>query len=190
MAAAVSAIAAVLGVVVGFLGLPAVLRSPTSKEPTVVTVTVTASPDDESSAGSSPSPGDGPSGSGSSSTKPGPTRTAEFDLVEGYGFDLDATPLRPGKTAGSKNADFYWSTTQELLWASGEKLVDAGETTRDGCLKSTRYSFDISLFDVFVGQTLCVITDDRVALIEVTNTDLGNHNSRFISMKVTSWAKP
>lgn len=45
VAALVSALAAVLGVVLGFLGLPVVFNSPTAKSPApVVTVTVTAPP--------------------------------------------------------------------------------------------------------------------------------------------------
>ncbi|MFI6875382.1 hypothetical protein ACIBL6_18275 [Streptomyces sp. NPDC050400] len=188
VAAAVSAIAAVLGVVVGFLGLPAVLRSPTSKQPTVVTVTVTATPEEETSAASTP-PHDDPSDSGSPTGKPGSTETAEFDLVQGYGFDLDASPLRPAKSVNGKNDDFYWSSTQDFLWASGEQLINAGQTTRQGCLSSTRYSMNVDTYDISVGQTLCVVTDERVALIEVMNLDQEG-DPTYITMKVTSWARP
>jgi len=188
IAAAVSAGAAVLGVVVGFLGLPAVLRSPTAKGPAVVTVTVTApattssAPIQSGTAGpSSPSP------SVSSSAKATAPQTAEFDLVHGYGFNLDSSPIRPVKTADSGTTDFEWSEFQDVLAASAGQMTNAGQTTLEGCLESTRYSQFLSIYKVEIGQALCVITSTHVGLIEVKGKD---PDTTYMTLKVTSWPKP
>ncbi|MFB6891306.1 NPCBM/NEW2 domain-containing protein [Kitasatospora sp. NPDC056327] len=79
MAAVVSAITAVFGLVLGFLGLPAVVNSPTARTVTetvtaTATVTVTAAPDH---AGPPPTPGAG----GSGAPSPAPSGTGPFSLV-------------------------------------------------------------------------------------------------------------
>ncbi|MEU9336548.1 hypothetical protein AB0D49_25815 [Streptomyces sp. NPDC048290] len=189
IAALISALAAVVGLVVGFLGLPAVWRPPTAKVepgPTVtatVTVTPAGNPDTDSGQAEPP-----PSSGSPASETVGAARTATFDMVRDYGFRVTDDPVRPFEESPGWTPDFYWDSSQDRFRpGDGLKLTNDGSSSYARCRDSTRFVHDVDADRLTIGQILCLTGPEIVALIEVAEQDEG---PTYVNLKVTVWQRP
>lgn len=186
IAALISALAAVMGVFLGFLGLPVVFNSPTARNPaaaaptatvtTTVTATVTA-PAPEPSPSMSPGP--------SSTAQPGAPRTVTFDLVGQYGFDLGDDPVRPKEEPVQGENQVHWRSDLHRIYASDEvKFINDGSDSVEKCRASTRFLTELKSSELTKGEKVCVITPDHTGLITVQ--DIGE-SPQYFKLSVTVW---
>ncbi|MGA5069212.1 hypothetical protein ACPB9E_36580 [Streptomyces exfoliatus] len=198
-AAAVSAVAAVAGVLLVIFGVGS---TPTKSRPTSLATStsppVEAAPPAATTRGSgTPAPSSPPpSATSSPSTTPAVApgtvlRTETFDLAQGYGFNIEDAPLRPGPGDIDETGDKYdvWNSSFQSLLAAGREtrfvlLKDRENATYKTCLQQ-------SAFDVFLGDedwdnaSVCAYSPTGlIAGIEIGVTG----RDYLVPMKVTIWA--
>ncbi|WP_426362589.1 hypothetical protein [Streptomyces sp. E-08] len=151
-AALISAVAAVAGVALGFLGLPALVKSPTARPNTVyVTVTPTPTP---TVAATTPTPVTSSSLPAPSSSPPAVNGTA-ITLSTDYGFRLRGPA--PTVERYVRTLDFY--RDYDELWAiSGSRIVALKPEepgTLATCKSVTRFVGMIDIATLEAGNRFC-----------------------------------
>ncbi|WP_157856525.1 MULTISPECIES: hypothetical protein [Streptomyces] len=165
IAAAVSAVAAVTGVLLVIFGVGSTSPTKPRSEPTAEAAPPAAPPPSTGTptpSPSTPSPLPTPSAPSTPATSGPPTspavtpgtvlRTETFDLASGYGFDIEDAPLRPGPgdidETGSKY-DLWNSSHQSLLLARRDTrlvlLKDRENATYQTCRRQS--AFETTLHD-------------------------------------------
>ncbi|MCP3755128.1 hypothetical protein [Streptomyces sp. TBY4] len=179
-AALISAVAAVAGVALGFLGLPALIKSPTARPVPTETVYVTVTP----SAPAAPGPGPSASGPGASTPPPPPGATTTLTLPKAYGFRLrEAVPV---VERVSKALDFYRDSSNSVWADNGGRIVALEPRepgTLDTCRAVTRFVEKIPIESLQTGARFCFETGKgALALVEVPKDgDAGG----FVVLNVT-----
>lgn len=121
--------------------------------------------------------------------KPPTPRTAQFDLVEGYGFNLNDDPLRPGETGPQgQGFEVHWDDFFNALEADlGAKLIKDGSKSLADCKKATRFEDSLNEYLLVKGDRFCVISaTGAVGLVEVTDLEPGT----YFGLKVTVLPAP
>ncbi|MEU4270833.1 hypothetical protein [Streptomyces sp. NPDC026092] len=195
VAALVSAVTAVLGLILGFFGLPVVFNSPTARtvtETVYVTRTVTVPAAPEAPATAAPSTAPTPSASGG----PGPgadggARTQTVEIGSDYGIRLDENPLqvRPYE----EGVDFYSLPEDFQNGEEGTRLVvlRSGESGSLATCKSvTRFEYRLDLVTLRAGAGLCLYNaQGTIAYAEVvSNSFKSRRDSGFLKLKITVWS--
>jgi hypothetical protein len=192
VAALISALAAVFGVLLGFFGLPTVLRSPTAMPPTAApqpTATVTLTVTAPAPAPSGEPPGESGSAASTSPSGAEVVRTASFELAEHYGFDLEDDPLRP---ANRDDMDFDYYTTSGTKFRSqrGARMILLKHSEKGSyrtCSTVTRYTTEIDPYGLAKGGQICILAaNGLVALVDISRTDDPSPDN--IPMKITVWS--
>lgn len=169
-AALISAVAAVAGVALGFLGLPALIKSPTARTETVyVTVTPTTAP---ALAVPTPSSAVSPGTSGAPSTSSSPTAfngsVLTFPPGEDYGFRLRGP--NPTLERYSKGLDFY--RQHDDINAMNDSRIIALKPEEPGtlttCTSVTRFVTVLVVEELEAGMRFCFESGKgAIALVEV-----------------------
>ncbi|WP_030193909.1 hypothetical protein [Streptomyces sp. NRRL S-87] len=193
----ISALTGLIGLVLGFFGLPAVVASPTAERvaatvtvtaTTTVTATVTA-PAGGAGGASGSGGSDGGSGSPSPSAGGAPSdvyRTATVDVAEDYGFSLDDDPLRPVKKNGKQRELYRWSAA---LWVDDEsQLVVLGRNESGShatCSTVTRFQDKVEVSDMKPGFRFCVLS--KTGLVGLVEFKGGGLQEGYVRLKLTIW---
>ncbi|MBT2404134.1 MULTISPECIES: hypothetical protein [unclassified Streptomyces] len=192
VAAWISAITGIFGLLLGFYGLPAVVNSPTAGNaaPTAtvtatvqVTATVTAP-------AAAPPPADGaPSPSGGAPTTGG--GQSRINLPMNHVLDLMSDPVAvaPAEGSGHRGISYDYSTS---LYPRSAKIIllDSGQQGAEAvCKAETRYSNYLKSSDVVQGSQICVITDKGVVGLLTVRALPGAAGSvsNFYAFDVTVW---
>ncbi|KOG13414.1 MULTISPECIES: hypothetical protein [Streptomyces] len=183
----ISAATGVAGLLLGFLGLPVFVHSPTAAPkaaPTVVTTTPAAEPTtaDVSAPPTTTTAAPPPS------TTPTPTgnpsdvyKIHTVDLTQDYGFALDK--LRPVSRDDQKEIYWYssWLNTDTAQFVALDRKEPGNYET---CSTVTRFTNQFSVWSN-VGDRFCIIAPTGlIALAEVTG---GGRDADFIRLKLTIW---
>ncbi|MBC9715104.1 hypothetical protein H9Y04_21365 [Streptomyces sp. TRM66268-LWL] len=178
VAAWISAITGLLGLVLGFFGLPAVFGSPTARTatPTVTsTVTVTATPD-----GTQASPSESAPAVGASDV----VKSLTVDIAADYGIRLADDPMRP---VAQQETELYWDAGN-LRVDQGAQLVllDRKESgTYETCGTVTRFRETVFINDLSKGDRFCLLSPKGlVALAEYVE---GEAVAEYVRLKFTVW---
>ncbi|MCD2462006.1 hypothetical protein MBT42_00340 [Streptomyces sp. MBT42] len=129
-------------------------------------------------------PTSSPPAASASPRKPPTPRTAQFDLVQGYGFSLNDDPLRPGETGPQgQGFEVHWDDFFNALDADqGAKLIKDGSKSLADCKKATRFEDSLNEYLLVKGDGFCVISaTGAVGLVEVTGLEPGT----YFGLKVT-----
>ncbi|MER5759044.1 hypothetical protein [Streptomyces sp. NPDC002082] len=176
------------GVALGFLGLPALIKSPTARPVPTETVYVTVTPSTPAASapgpgpGASPAPGSSPSGSSTTPPQP-PGATTTLTLPRDYGFRLrEAAPVIERR---SDALDFYRDS--RTVWADNGGRIVALEPqepgTLDTCRAVTRFVEQIPIDSLQTGTRFCFETGKGVlALVEVPKD---GSEGGFVVLKVS-----
>ncbi|MFB7341566.1 hypothetical protein ACFCZ6_16050 [Streptomyces hydrogenans] len=181
-AALISAVAAVAGVALGFLGLPALVKSPTARTETVY-VTVTPSPTPRVTQTSA---------SPSASITPSPSTTPSSGLADGgttitlspdYGFRLRG-PAPAVERYDAETLDFY--RDYDGIWAINGSRIVALKPEEPGtlamCRSVTRFIGGFELVGLEAGTRFCFESGKGVlALVEAPKN--GNPDD-FLDLKI------
>ncbi|MFF3641696.1 hypothetical protein [Streptomyces sp. NPDC002564] len=183
VAAWISAITGLIGLVLGFFGLPAVFSSPTARtvtETVTATATVTAPADP---AKAPPSPSSSAQGDPRASDV---VRSVTVDLAADYGLSLEDTPLRPVNTSEA-NKELFWDSGN-LRVGEGAQLVVLGRKekgTYETCSSVTRFRESVFIEHMRIGERFCLLSPSGlVALAEYAGGDIP---SAFVRLKFTVW---
>ncbi|MGW7452731.1 hypothetical protein [Streptomyces sp. NPDC054787] len=198
IAAFVSAVTAVLGLLLAFFGLPAAFNSPAAKTATRtvdVTESVSAPPTPErtttsptpSASGSptSPAASDGPA-------VPPQSRTHVIELPKDYGFRLADNPVVVEEFGG---LDFYRDANSfRNIYDNGQEgriaVLHPGESAdSEGCRSVTRFVDLVSLEGLRSGARMCLTSPQGViALAEVVQNTYGKDpDYGFLKLRLTLW---
>ncbi|MFJ5547721.1 hypothetical protein [Streptomyces sp. NPDC093225] len=193
----ISALTGLIGLVLGFFGLPAVVASPTAERvaatvtvtaTTTVTATVTA-PAGGAGGASGSGGSDGGSGSPSPSAGGAPSdvfKTATVDVAEDYGFSLDDDPLRPVRKNEKKRELYRWSAG---LWAEEETqlvVLNRNESgTYETCSAVTRFQEKVEISDMKPGFRFCVLS--KTGLVSLVEFKEGGLQQGYVRLKLKIW---
>ncbi|MFE4633026.1 hypothetical protein ACFRJ1_06560 [Streptomyces sp. NPDC056773] len=151
------------GVALGFLGLPALIKSPTARPVPTETVYVTVTPTAPAASGPGPSaPGPG------ASTSPPPDGVTTLTLPRDYGFRLRETAPVIERRSGA--LDFFRDSS--TVWtANGARIVALEPQepgTLDTCRTVTRFVEKVRIEALQTGTRFCFETGKgALALVEV-----------------------
>lgn len=182
----ISAATGVAGLLLGFLGLPVFVHSPTATPKTAPTVSATPPTVETTTASASPTPTTTPPPS--PSTTPAPTgkpsdvyKIHMVDLTEDYGFALDK--LRP--VSRDDQREIYWYSSHLETDSAQFVLLDRKESgSYETCSTVTRFTNEVSVW-MDVGARFCVIAPTGlIALAELTG---GGRDAGFVRLKLTIW---
>ncbi|MFC9387882.1 hypothetical protein [Streptomyces venezuelae] len=184
----ISALTGVAGLLLGFLGLPVFLHSPTAA-PKAAPTAATAPPVETTTA-SAPPPTTTPPETSLATPTPTPTptgkasdvyRTATVELTEDYGFALDK--LRPVSRDDQK--EIYWYSSWLETDTAQFVVLDRKEpSSYETCSTVTRFTNRFSVWSN-VGDRFCVLAPNGlVALAELTG---GGRDADFVQLKLTIW---
>ncbi|MFB7234837.1 hypothetical protein ACFCXK_08660 [Streptomyces sp. NPDC056269] len=145
----------------------------------------TGPPDPSADPSAAPSTTSPPPVAPTTPRKPPTPRTAQFDLVEGYGFSLNDDPLRPSE---GQLFEVHWSSFWNALVADlGAKLIKDGSKSLADCKKATRFEDSLNEYLLVKGDRFCVISaTGAVGLVEVTDLEPGT----YFGLKVTVLPAP
>ncbi|MFB7411331.1 hypothetical protein ACFCZ2_29525 [Streptomyces sp. NPDC056202] len=146
-------------------------------------------PDPSADPSADPSTTSPPPVAPTASRKPPIPRTAQFDLVEDYGFSLNDDPLRPGETGPQGQVlEVHWDDFFNALVADlGAKLIKDGSKSLADCKKATRFEDSLNEYLLVKGDRFCVISaTGAVGLVEVTDLEPGT----YFGLKVTVLPAP
>lgn len=170
------------GLLLGFLGLPVFVHSPTAAPKTAPTVTTT--PAAETTPSAPPTTTTAPT----PSTTPPPTanpadvyKTQTVDLTEDYGFALDK--LRPVSRDDQK--EIYWYSSWLETDTAQFVVLDRKEpSSYETCSTVTRFTNRFSVWSN-VGDRFCIIAPTGlIALAELVD---GGRDADFVRLKLTIW---
>ncbi|WP_306328188.1 hypothetical protein [Streptomyces venezuelae] len=180
----ISALTGVAGLLLGFLGLPVFLHSPTAAPKAAPTAA--SAPPVETTTASAPPPTTTPPET--SRATPAPTgkasdvyKTATVELTEEYGFALDN--LRPVSYVNQR--EIYWSSS--WLETDTAQFVVLGRQepgSYETCSTVTRFTNRVSILSN-VGDRFCVLAPNGlIALAEITG---GGRDYGFFRLQLTIW---
>ncbi|MFE5910425.1 hypothetical protein ACFQ6B_15265 [Streptomyces wedmorensis] len=182
----ISAATGVAGLLLGFLGLPVFVHSPTAAPKTAPTVVTTTPAADPTTADTSAPP--------TTTTAPPPSATPTptgnpsdiykihtVDLTENYGFALDK--LRP--VSRDDQTEIYWYSSWLKTDTAQFVVLDRKEpSSYETCSTVTRFTNEFSVWSN-VGDRFCVIAPNGlIALAELTG---GGRDAGFVRLKLTIW---
>ncbi|MFI1976252.1 hypothetical protein [Streptomyces wedmorensis] len=183
----ISAATGVAGLLLGFLGLPVFVHSPTAAPKTAPTV-VTTTPAAEPTTAEVSAPPTTTTVAPPPSTTPTPTgnpsdvyKIHTVDLTEDYGFALDK--LRPVSRDDQKEIYWYssWLNTDTAQFVALDRKEPGSYET---CSTVTRFTDRFSVWSN-VGDRFCIIAPTGlIALAELTG---GGRDAGFVRLKLTIW---
>ncbi|WP_026058261.1 hypothetical protein [Streptomyces sp. SS] len=180
----ISAATGVAGLLLGFLGLPVFVHSPTAAPKTAPTVATTTPAAEPTTASAPPTTTAAPS----PSTTPTPTgkpsdvyKIQTVELTEDYGFALDK--LRP--VSRDDQTEIYWYSSWLNTDTAQFVVLDRKEpSSYETCSTVTRFTNRFSVWSN-VGDRFCVIAPTGlIALAELTG---GGRDAGFVQLKLTIW---
>ncbi|MFD0344343.1 ferrous iron transport protein A [Streptomyces sp. NPDC127117] len=175
--------AAVLGLLLGFFGLPTVVNSPTARVARpAVTVTVTAPPL-PASGGSVAEPTDTASPAGPVE----PIHTKNIHMTIRYYLSFSLDPVKPREGEGDFN--FFALGDGEINSTGGTVVrLDPGQKgSLDVCTSDTRYVRRLEVAELTPGTQLCVVNKANVGLIEIRALPDPNATSSYLTFDATIW---
>ncbi|MFD8983858.1 hypothetical protein [Streptomyces sp. NPDC059564] len=188
LAALISAATGVVGLLLGFFGLPTFVNSPTARavQPTVTaTVTVTAAAPSSGSAGSAPS---APLSAAPSTGQGTPVTKTNIQMTDGYAILLSDDTLTPKK--GVKEGLGYQYNWGLMSDGGGEQLsrLDPGQAgSLEVCRAETRLSDKIDEEKLTKGTQVCVRKSGHVALATIQAAPQQRDGSHYITLDLTVW---
>ncbi|MFB6836762.1 hypothetical protein [Streptomyces sp. NPDC056361] len=181
----ISAATGVAGLLLGFLGLPVFVHSPTAAPKAAPTVTTTT-PAAETTTASTPPPtttaAPTPSATPTPTGKPSDVyKIQTVELTEDYGFALD----KPRPVSRDDQKEIYWYSSWLNTDTAQFVVLDRKEPgTYETCSTVTRFTNRFSVWSD-VGDRFCVIAPNGlIALAELTG---GGRDAGFVQLKLTIW---
>ncbi|SDJ28361.1 Serine/threonine protein kinase [Actinokineospora alba] len=143
---------------------------------------------DEKTPGQS-TPGTSAAGGGSKANSDDPevlTRVDAVDLALGNGVNL-AEPTTMVRWEGSPDIAHIYDNG--ISFSNAEVVLLDDDQTGDHrtCVTDTRYALTTKFDDVVVGTKFCVLTAQRVALVEVKKAPDPGERSQYYQLAITIW---
>lgn len=190
VATLVSALTGVVGLLLGFFGLPAVVNSPTARvnapvaQP-AVTVTVTApppaggTPAESGGQGSTPPPADAK-----------PISKVGIRMPTGYHVVLSDDPIELREGYGG---DLGYDSGMNLGFESSGGEFVALDRSQQGsletCKADTRFADSINKSRLIKGAQVCVYTDSFIGLAIIREAPQERDGKEFVTFDLTVWPK-
>ncbi|WP_328923394.1 ferrous iron transport protein A [Streptomyces sp. NBC_00190] len=171
----------VLGLLLGFFGLPTIVSSPTAK--TVrETAPVTATPPP-----ASPGPTAGPTDKQSPAAPLEPIRKTNIHMTIRYYLSFSLDPVTPREGEGDFN--FFALGDGEINSTGGTVVrLDPGQQgSLDVCISDTRYVRRLEVAELTPGTQLCVVNKANVGLIEIRALPDPKASSSYLTFDATIW---
>ncbi|MGW6970097.1 hypothetical protein [Streptomyces sp. NPDC054952] len=178
-AALISAVTAVIGLLLGFFGLPTIVNSPTAR---TVRETVTATPPP-----ASPAPAAGPPETPSPTAPVEPIRKKDIHMTIRYYLSFSMDPVTPREGEGDFN--FFALGDGEINSTGGTVVrLDPGQQgSLDVCTTDTRYVRRLEVAELTPGTQLCVVNKANVGLIEIRALPDPKVPSSYLTFDATIW---
>lgn len=188
VAALVTALTGLGGLLLGFLGLPTLVNSPTAARITetvraTATVTMTATPSGSAVAGE---PGPSPQPSSTPSAAPRGT-SYKFDVPMFYGLNFSADP----PVVDKEKVELYYGGQPSIMAMNGRFVVlrPEEEGTLQTCRTVTRYTGELKNSSLTKGTRFCHTTDQgTIALVTILEMPARTGStSNFFSLETKVW---